>query len=88
MLSLLLKPWVASHSETREHLSDYIEDSLDPRTRMRVMRHLARCERCRMVLESLNRTLAQLRSLGDLEQGTPTPATVSAILRRIEQDER
>jgi anti-sigma factor RsiW len=82
-----MKPWVASHGETREHLSDYVEGNLDPRTQTRVMRHLARCERCRMMLESFKRTLAQLRALGDIEQGTPAPATVSAILRRIAQEE-
>jgi hypothetical protein len=38
-----------------------------------------------MMLESFKRTLAQLRALGDIEQGTP--ATVSAILRRIAQEE-
>ena len=87
MLSLLLKPWIASHRETRDHLSDYLEGELDARTSTRIMRHLARCERCRRMLESFTRTLEQLRSLGDIEPATPAPATVSAVLRRIQQDE-
>lgn len=87
MLSLLLKPWIASHRETRDHLSDYVEGELAPRTRTRIMRHLARCEGCRTMLESFTRTLEQLRTLGDVEQVAPAPATVSAVLRRVQQDE-
>jgi predicted anti-sigma-YlaC factor YlaD len=86
VLSLLLKPWVASHQETRDHLSEYVEGDLDARTRTRIMRHLTRCEGCRTMLESFKRTLEQLRSLGEIEQLTPAPATVSAILRRIERE--
>jgi anti-sigma factor RsiW len=82
-----MKPWVASHRETREHLSGYVEGGLDARTRTRIMRHLARCEGCRAMLESFKRTLEQLRSLGDLEQVAPAPATVSAVLQRIQQEE-
>ena len=82
-----MKPWVASHRETRDHLSEYVEGELDDRTRTRIMRHLARCDRCRAMLESFLRTLEQLRSLGDMEQVTPAPATANAVLRRIQQDE-
>jgi predicted anti-sigma-YlaC factor YlaD len=52
------------------------------------MRHLARCEHCRALLDSLTRTLEQLRSLGTLDQAAPAPATVRAIVERIERDER
>jgi anti-sigma factor RsiW len=83
-----MKPWVASHRETRDHLSDYVEGELDARTRTRIMRHLARCERCRRMLESFKHTLEQLRSLGGIEQGSPEPATVRAVIKRIEQEPR
>ena len=82
-----MKPWVASHRETREHLSGYVEGELDARTRKRITRHLARCERCRAMLESFTRTLEQLRSLGDLEPVASAPATVNAVLRRIRQED-
>ena len=87
MLSLLLKPWIASHRETRDHLSEYVEGELDARARTRVMRHLARCERCRTMLESFTRTLEQLRALGSVEQAEPTPATVRAVVERIRLEE-
>ncbi len=88
MLSLLRKPWIATCRETGDHLSDYLDGDLGARTRLRIMRHLARCEHCRALLESLTRTLEQLRSLGTIEQTSPAPATVRAIVDRIERDER
>ena len=88
MLSLLLKPWIATCRETRDRLSDYIDGDLGARTRIRVMRHLARCERCRALLDSLTRALDQLRSLGALEHASTAPAAVKAIVERIERDER
>ena len=88
MLNLLLKPWIATCRETRNHLSDYLDGDLDARTRTRVMRHLARCERCRAMLESLIRTLEQLRSLGSIEQVEPAPATVTSVLEQIRREGR
>jgi anti-sigma factor RsiW len=88
VLSLLLKPWIASHRETRERLSDYIEGELNARTRARIRRHLARCDGCRALLESLTRTLDQLRSLGSVEQVAPEPATVDGVVERIRRDEQ
>jgi anti-sigma factor RsiW len=81
-----MKPWVASHRETRDRLSDYIDGELDARTRTRIMRHLARCERCRAMFESLTRTLAQLRSVGGTGLGSAEPATVRAVIEKIERE--
>jgi predicted anti-sigma-YlaC factor YlaD len=81
-----MKPWVATCRETRTRLSSYLDGDLGGRTRRRVSRHLARCEHCRALLESLTRTLEQLRSLGTMEQATPAPATVRAIVERIERE--
>jgi anti-sigma factor RsiW len=88
--SLLLRPWIASCHETPLHLSDYLDDELDVRTRKRISRHLRRCERCRALAESLGRVLAQLRSLGTLEQVAVAPdaATVSSVLSRIRNEPR
>lgn len=83
-----MKPWVASHRETRDRLSDYVDGDLDARTRTRIMRHLDRCDRCRAMFESLTRTLEQLRSLGSTEQMTPATATVEAVVERIRREQR
>jgi anti-sigma factor RsiW len=86
VLNLLMKPWMATCRETRERLSDYLDGDLGARTRRRVSRHLARCKHCQALLESLTRTLEQLRSLGGIGQGSPEPATVRAVIERIERD--
>jgi anti-sigma factor RsiW len=88
VLSLLMKPWMATCRETRERLSDYLDGDLGARTRRRVSRHLARCKHCQALLESLTRTLEQLRSLGSIDQGSPEPAVVRAVIERIEREER
>lgn len=87
MPSILLKPWIASCHETGDSLSDYIDGELEGRSLARVRRHLSRCERCRALLESLSRTLEQLRSLGPARQSAGEPATVRAVLARIEGNE-
>jgi predicted anti-sigma-YlaC factor YlaD len=88
VLSLLMKPWIATCRETRDRLSDYLEGDLGPRTRTRIRRHLTRCEHCRSLLESLTRTLEQVRSLGGVDRGSPEPATVRAVIERIERETR
>jgi anti-sigma factor RsiW len=86
VLNLLMKPWMATCRETRERLSDYLDGDLGARTRRRVGRHLARCKHCQALLESLTRTLEQLRSLGSIDQGAAEPATVRAVIERIERE--
>jgi len=86
MLNHLLKPWVASCQETGDRMSDFLDGELEGRSLTRVRRHLSRCDRCRAMLDSLQRTLEQLRSLGSPEQVAPEPATVSAVLSRIRHE--
>jgi anti-sigma factor RsiW len=68
--------------ETGEHLSDYVDGELRGLRRLRVVRHLARCELCQAVLGSLIRTLEALRSLGQVE---PAPSVVPAVVARIRE---
>ena len=81
-----MKPWMATCRETRERMSDYLDGDLGARTRRRVGRHLASCKHCRALLESLTRTLDELRALGKIETGTAEPATVRAVIEQIEQE--
>lgn len=88
VLSLLMKPWIATCRETRDRLSDYLEGDLGARTRTRIRGHLARCKHCHALLESLTRTLEQLRALGSIGPGPPEPATIRAVIERIERETR
>jgi anti-sigma factor RsiW len=81
--SFLLRPWQATCHETADRLSDYVDGELEGRTLARVRRHLGRCDRCRALLASLERTLAGLRALGSTEADLPAQATVDAVLARI-----
>jgi len=81
-----MKPWIATCRETRDRMSDYLEDDLGARTRTRIKRHLARCKHCQALFQSLSRTLEQLRCLGGIDQGAPEPATVRAVIERIERE--
>ncbi len=86
VLNLLLKPWVATCHETGERLSDYVDGELHGRTLLRIRRHLARCERCQALLDSLSRTIEELRSLGSDDAAMPSAATVAAVLSRIDRE--
>jgi len=78
----LVNRFVASCTETRELLSDYVEGELQPRTRRRVVRHLLMCRRCRAVLRSLKATIAGLNTLGQAEPA-PDPAVADSVIARV-----
>jgi anti-sigma factor RsiW len=86
VLNLLQKPWIASCHETADRLSDYVDGELAGRRLARVRRHLARCRHCQALLASLTRTLEGLRALGAGSSPPARPATVTAVLARIERD--
>jgi anti-sigma factor RsiW len=71
-----------SHTETRRVLSAYAEGRLRWPTRWRVSRHLARCEPCRSLYESLLETLASLRRLGQADVEGRAQLTADVLERR------
>jgi predicted anti-sigma-YlaC factor YlaD len=83
---VVMRPWVASHEETQEHLSAYLEGELRGREQKRVVRHLALCPICRDVLRSLAQTLERLRSLGRGGSPPPQPSVADAVIDRIRRD--
>jgi predicted anti-sigma-YlaC factor YlaD len=85
-VELLMRPWVATCAETRERLSAHLEGELRGRESKRVLRHLARCERCREVLRSLARAVDALRSLGQADVAPPAPSAAESIADRLRPD--
>ena len=71
-----------SCEETSQCLSAHLERDLRGPRRLRVTRHLARCGPCRAALESLNRTIECLRSLGRVEF-LPLPSMADAVIDRV-----
>jgi len=86
-MNTLLRPWVATCDETMSRMSDHLDGELRPRTERRVLRHLRRCDRCRAMLASLQRTVERLRDLG--ASAEPVPASVvDVVVARIRSDRR
>lgn len=83
IVDVLMRPWVASCEETRERLSAHMDGELGGREARRVLRHLARCPRCREVLRSLARAVDGLRSVGPATGPVPVPSTADAVVDRI-----
>src|ERR687897_3537185 len=84
---VVMRPWVASHEETQERLSAYLEGQLQGRELKRVGRHLALCPICREIMRSLARTVERLRSLGRGETPPPVgPSLADAIVHRLRHD--
>jgi anti-sigma factor RsiW len=82
----LMNRFVASCAETRESLSDYVDDELRPRERRRIIGHLLMCRRCRAVLRSLRATIAGLNAIGPAEPA-PDAGVADSVIARI-RDER
>jgi predicted anti-sigma-YlaC factor YlaD len=76
--------WMGTCHETGEHLSEHLEGELRGLRRLRVVRHLERCELCRAVLQSLIRMLDELRSLAQPEASV-VPSVVPAVVSRIRE---
>jgi len=85
-MELVMRPWVATCAETRERLSAHLEGELRGRERRRVLRHLARCPRCREVLRSLAHAVDTLRSFGQTDVPPPVPSVADSVVDRIRHD--
>ncbi|MBA3329694.1 MAG: zf-HC2 domain-containing protein [Actinobacteria bacterium] len=78
--------WTGSCHETAELLSARLENDVPLPLRGRVRRHLARCAACRAVLRSLERVVAELRTLRRDDEAT-FPSVADAVVARIRRDE-
>ena len=87
-MQLVMRPWVATCEETRERLSAHIEGELKGREGKRVLRHLARCDRCRELLRSLARAVDNLRSFGQTHVPPLTPSVAESVVDRIRHEAR
>lgn len=83
----LRHPLNGSHEETARHMSDYYEGDLRGWRKLRVARHLARCEVCGQAYRSLLSTLAGLRNLGRSDP-EPRPELADEVVARIRGGER
>lgn len=55
--------FMRDHRWTQAHLSDYLDDELEPAERERLHAHVGVCPQCQRVLATLRRMLDGLRAL-------------------------
>jgi len=86
MVTTLMHALYGSHEETQELMSAYHEGELSGYRRWRVMRHLAKCEVCRELYDSVVAMLGGLRELGRREP-PPDPTIADRVVERLRQTE-
>lgn len=70
--------------ECNEHLdclSDYVDGELDPALCAEIERHMAECGDCRIVVDTLRKTISLYRNYGHAELPPDTKERLYAVLR-------
>ena len=80
---------VGSCEETRELLSEHLDDELTGLRRLRVRLHLAGCDACSAVARSLRKTIERLHELQDtFTPESSAPSVAPAVLERVQRLDR
>jgi hypothetical protein len=82
-MSVIERLLVGGCEETRERLSDIAEGEARGIRGWRARAHLARCELCRAVYESLLRTIERLRGLGETDRPPSSGSVADAVVERV-----
>ncbi|MFQ5425552.1 MAG: anti-sigma factor family protein [Gaiellales bacterium] len=80
-MNLLRRMLTGSHDSTQDHMSAHLDGELRGVSRWRFARHLAWCRGCQAVLDSLQATVAGLRSIGTDDDGMEPDADVADAVR-------
>jgi anti-sigma factor RsiW len=82
MMARMLTPWfMRDHMWTRRHLSEYLDEELNPRGRERVERHVHMCPACHRLLATLRQTLDGLHALG--RRPLPAEGVADSVIERL-----
>jgi predicted anti-sigma-YlaC factor YlaD len=85
-MSVIERLLVGGCEETRERLSDIAEGEARGIRGWRARAHLARCELCQAVYESLLRTVERLRALGDTGRPPSSGSVADAVVERVRHE--
>jgi predicted anti-sigma-YlaC factor YlaD len=85
-MSVIERLLVGGCEETRERLSDIAEGEARGIRGWRARAHLARCELCQAVYESLLRTVERLRALGDTDRPPSSGSVADAVVERVRHE--
>jgi anti-sigma factor RsiW len=84
----LMNMMAGSCEETRELLSEHVDDELTGLRRLRVRLHLAGCDACSAAARSLRKTIERLHELEDTFAPGAAPSVAPAVLERIQRLDR
>jgi hypothetical protein len=73
-------------AETGERLSDIADGEARGIRGWRARGHLARCEPCQAVYESLVRAVERLRALGDIDRSPSFGSVAGAVVDRVRHE--
>ncbi len=74
--------FMREHRWTHRHLSEYLDEELDPGEAARLEAHTGICPHCRRMLATLRRTLEGLRSLGEESK----PGVADGVIQRLRHE--
>ena len=74
--------YMREHRWTHAHLSEYVDEELQPGEAARVEGHVGICPHCHRVLATLRRTVEGLRSLGE----EPAPGVAEGVIGRLRHE--
>ncbi len=74
-----MKDLASTCQEIKQQLSDYLDGELDPTVCAELERHLHGCDNCRVLVDTLNKTILLYRDYGR----SPAPAGVQERLIRV-----
>jgi anti-sigma factor RsiW len=81
-----MRPRIGSCKQTMARMSGHLDHDLPAGHERRVVRHLARCHRCRAVYDSLTRAVDQVRGLGRSDLERPAPSVADVVTKRIRRE--
>lgn len=85
-MSVLERLLLGGCEQTRERLSDLADGEGRGLRGWRARAHLARCERCQAVYDSLLRTVERLRALGETEHVDSSGSVAGAVVDRVRHE--
>jgi predicted anti-sigma-YlaC factor YlaD len=85
-MSVIERLLVGGCEQTRARLSDIAEGEARGIRGWRARAHLARCELCQALYESLLRTLERLRALGDTDRPPSSGSVADAVVERVRHE--
>ncbi|HEV2712032.1 MAG TPA: hypothetical protein VGU26_02955 [Gaiellaceae bacterium] len=85
-MSVIERLLLGGCEETREHLSDIAEGEARGLRGWRARAHLARCDLCQAVYESLLRTVERLHALGETDRPASSGSVADAVVERVRRE--